>query len=477
MNKPPIRVRFAPSPTGQLHLGGARTALFNWLYAQHHGGEFFLRIEDTDRDRSKEEYTGQIIDSLNWLGLQWSEPLLFQSERTGAYKNAIQKLLDNGAAYRCFLTREELDQARKEAQAKGGDFRVPKTYRDMPLQDQKRLLNAGQTFTLRLKIPPGKTLFKDHIYGAITVNNEEIDDFIIARSDGTPTYNFTVVVDDHTMGISHVIRGEDHISNTPKQLLIYGSLGYPVPEFAHLPMILGPDKKRLSKRHGAAGIQEFRDAGYAADALLNYLVMLGWNPGTEQELFTREEMVAQFAIRKVQKKGAVYDEKKLHWIAGQHLARVSEDEILQSIRSEEPNWQRHAKDEYIHHILKLMKIRAKTFNELKDMTGYFFSDPVTFDQEAAAKRWKDKSLNKLIDNYVQRLENIANWSAADLEKVLRATAEDMAVSAAKLIHPVRLAVSGQSEGPGLFELLELLGKMTCIRRLRKALTIFPLTND
>jgi glutamyl-tRNA synthetase len=347
----------------------------------------------------------------------------------------------------------------------------------MPLQDQKRLLNAGQTFTLRLKIPPGKTLFKDHIYGAITVNNEEIDDFIIARSDGTPTYNFTVVVDDHTMGISHVIRGEDHISNTPKQLLIYGALGYPVPEFAHLPMILGPDKKRLSKRHGAAGIQEFRDAGYAADALLNYLVMLGWNPGTEQELFTREEMVAQFAIQKVQKKGAVYDEKKLHWIAGQHLARVSEDEILQSIRSEEPNWQRHAKDEYIHHILKLMKIRAKTFNELKDMTGYFFSDPVTFDQEAAAKRWKDKSLNKLIEKYIQRLENIANWSAADLETALRATAEDMAVSAAKLIHPVRLAVSGQLEGPGLFELLELLGKMTCIRRLRKALTIFPLTND
>jgi glutamyl-tRNA synthetase len=477
MNKPPIRVRFAPSPTGQLHLGGARTALFNWLYAQHHGGEFFLRIEDTDRDRSKEEYTGQIIDSLDWLGLQWSEPLLFQSKRTSAYKNAIQKLLDNGTVYRCFLTKDELDQSRKEAQAKGGDFRVPKTYRGIPLLDQKRLLNAGQSFTLRLKISPGKTLFKDHIYGAITVNNEEIDDFIIVRSDGTPTYNFTVVVDDYAMGISHVIRGEDHISNTPKQLLIYKALGYPAPEFSHLPMILGPDKKRLSKRHGAAGIQEFRDAGYTADVLLNYLVMLGWNPGTEQELFTLKEMVAQFDIRKVQKKGAVYDEKKLHWIAGQHLARVSEDEILQSIRNEEPNWQRHAKDEYIHNILKLMKIRAKTLNELKDITGYFFSDPVTFDQDASAKLWKDKSLNKLIEKYIQQLENIANWSAADLEAALRSTAEDMAVSAAKLIHPVRLAVSGQLEGPGLFELLELLGKMTCIRRLRKALIIFPLTND
>ena len=339
------------------------------------------------------------------------------------------------------------------------------------------MLNAGQSFTIRLKISPGKTLFKDHIYGDITVNNEEIDDFIIARSDGTPTYNLTVVVDDYDMGISHVIRGEDHISNTPKQLLIYEALGYPAPEFAHLPMILGPDKKRLSKRHGAAGIQEFRNAGFTADVLLNYLVMLGWNPGTEQELFTRKEMVDQFDIRKVQKKGAVYDEKKLHWIAGQHLARFSEDELLQLIRSEEPNWQRHAKDEYIHNVLKLMKIRAKTLNELKDITGYFFSDPVTFDHNAAAKRWKERSLNKLIEKYIQRLENITNWSAADLETALRATAEDVSVSAAKLIHPVRLAVSGQSEGMGLFELLELLGKMTCIRRLRKALTIFPLTND
>ena len=477
MNKPPIRVRFAPSPTGKLHLGGARTALFNWLYAQHYGGEFFLRIEDTDRKRSKEEFTDQIIDSLKWLGLKWSEPLLFQSERTGAYKNAIQKLLDSERAYRCFLTRDELDRARKEAKSKGGDFRVPKTFRDISLNEQKQLLNAGQSFTIRLKISPGNSLVKDHIYGDITVENEEIDDFIIARSDGSPTYNFTVVMDDHAMEISHVIRGDDHISNTPKQLLIYEALGYQAPEFAHLPMILGPDKKRLSKRHGAAGIQDFRDAGYSADALLNYMVMLGWNPGTEQEIFTREEMVAQFDFRKVQKKGAVYDEKKLHWIAGQHLARVPVNKILREIRDEEPNWQRHAKDEYIHHVLKLMKIRAKTLNELKEITGYFFSDPGTFDQDASAKRWKNKSVNKLVEKYIHRLENITNWSATDLELALRTTSEDMAVSGAKLIHPVRLAISGQSQGPGLFEMLELLGKITCIRRLRKALTIFPLTNE
>ena len=466
------KVRFAPSPTGQLHFGSARTALFNYLFAKHYNGQFYLRIEDTDKDRSKQEYVEQICSSLQWLGLDWDGEPFFQSTRLENYQVEIQSLLKNNSAYRCFCSKDVLEAARTS-----GLFQYSGTCRNLSEEDLKLHLNSGESYVVRLRIPDGETAFDDLIYGFVSVNHEEIDDFIIARSDGHPTYNLTAVVDDHEMEITHVIRGEDHISNTPKQILIYNALGYEIPHFAHLPMILGPDKKRLSKRHGAAGIQEFRDAGYAADALLNYLVMLGWNPGTEQELFTREEMVAQFAIQKVQKKGAVYDEKKLHWIAGQHLARVSEDEILQSIRSEEPNWQRHAKDEYIHHILKLMKIRAKTFNELKDMTGYFFSDPVTFDQEAAAKRWKDKSLNKLIEKYIQRLENIANWSAADLEKVLRATAEDMAVSAAKLIHPVRLAVSGQSEGPGLFELLELLGKMTCIRRLRKALTRFPLTND
>ena len=477
MNKSPC-VRFAPSPTGKLHLGGARTALFNWLYAKHNGGNFFLRIEDTDRERSKQEYTDQILNSLEWLGLKWSEPLIYQSKRNLIYKEEVQKLLDNGRAYRCFLTKEELQVAREKAKKEGGEFRVPKTYRDLSLDDQKGLINSGQSFTIRLKIPSkGSTFFEDKIYGKINVNNNEIDDFIIVRSDGSPTYNFTVVVDDNNMGINYVIRGEDHISNTPKQILIYSALNYPVPDFAHLPMILGSDKKRLSKRHGAAAVEDFREQGYSVDALLNYIAMLGWNSDSEDELFSLEDLISKFDINKIQKKGAVYDEKKLHWVAGQHMIRKSEKNLLNEIREDDPNWQKHSKDTYIFSVLKLMKIRAKTLNELKEVCAYFFSDPKDFDENAIIKRWKDKSVNKLINNFITRLEKLSSWSQKDLDESLRDTAQEMAVSAAKLIHPVRLAVSGQSHGPGLFELIELLGKMTTLRRLRKALDIFPLKDD
>ncbi|MEE3195679.1 MAG: glutamate--tRNA ligase [Candidatus Neomarinimicrobiota bacterium] len=477
MNKSPC-VRFAPSPTGKLHLGGARTALFNWLYAKHNGGNFFLRIEDTDTERSKQKYTDQILNSLEWLGLKWSEPLIYQSKRNFIYKEEVQKLLDNGRAYRCFLTKEELQVAREKAKKEGGEFRVPKTYRDLSLDDQKGLINSGQSFTIRLKIPSnGSTFFEDKIYGKINVNNKEIDDFIIIRSDGSPTYNFTVVVDDNNMGINYVIRGEDHISNTPKQILIYSALNYPVPDFAHLPMILGSDKKRLSKRHAAAGVEDFRKQGYSVDALLNYIAMLGWNSGSEDELFSLEDLISKFDINKIQKKGAVYDEKKLHWVAGQHMIRKSEKSLLNEIREDDPTWQKHSKDNYIFSVLKLMKIRAKTLNELKEACAYFFSDPKDFDENAIIKRWKDKSVNKLINNFITSLEKLSNWSQKDLDKSLRDTAQDMAVSAAKLIHPVRLALSGQSHGPGLFELIELLGKMTTLRRLRKALDTFPLKDD
>ena len=477
MNKLPC-VRFAPSPTGKLHLGGARTALFNWLYAKHNGGNFFLRIEDTDAERSKQEYTDQILNSLEWLGLKWSEPLIYQSKRNFIYKEEVQKLLDNGRAYRCFLTKEELKVAREKAKKEGGEFRVPKLYRDLSLDDQKGLINSGQSFTIRLKVPSkGSTFFEDKIYGKINVNNKEIDDFIIVRSDGSPTYNFTVVVDDNNMGINYVIRGEDHISNTPKQILIYSALNYPVPDFAHLPMILGSDKKRLSKRHGAAAVEDFREQGYSVDALLNYIAMLGWNSGSEDELFSLEDLISKFDINKIQKKGAVYDEKKLHWVAGQHMIRKSEKNLLNEIREDDPNWQKHSKDTYIFSVLKLMKIRAKTLNELKEACAYFFSDPKDFDENAIIKRWKDKSVNKLINNFITRLEKLSNWSQKDLDESLRDTAREMAVSAAKLIHPVRLALSGQSHGPGLFELIELLGKMTTLRRLRKALDTFPLKDD
>ena len=471
MSKSTVKVRFAPSPTGELHLGGARTALFNWLFAKHNKGKFFLRIEDTDRVRSKKIYTKQILDSLSWLGIDYDKPIIYQSERHTQYKSYLKKLVDSKNVYRCFCSKSDLQDSRD-----AGDYKYSGKCRDLSMEDVKEKLNQSISFTYRIHIPDGVISYNDLVYGKIKVDHNEIDDFIIVRSDGTPTYNFTVVVDDNDMSINHVIRGEDHISNTPKQILIYNALNYTVPNFAHLPMILGPDKKRLSKRHGAAGIEDFKIQGYSVDALLNYIVMLGWNPGSEDELFSLDDMISKFDINKIQKKGAVYDEKKLHWVAGQHMLMKSEKSLLHEIRKEDPNWQKHSKDSYICNVLALMKIRAKTLIELKDACIYFFSDPEEYDEKAILKRWKDKSVNKLIINFINRLEELTSWSQMEIDQALRDTSQDMAVSAAKLIHPVRLAVSGRSYGPGLFELLELLGKMTTLRRLKKAITIFPLKN-
>ena len=291
------RVRFAPSPTGQLHLGGARTALSNYLFSKNQGGKFLVRIEDTDLERSKKEYSDQICQSLDWLGLKWDEELVYQSANTSVYKSYIDTLLKDNKAYMCFASKEELEDIRNESNS----FHYPGIWRDRDLGDINSEIKKGSPFTVRLKTPKeGKTSFQDLIYGNISVENNEIDDFIIVRSDGSPVYNLTNVVDDSSMEITHVIRGEDHVSNTPKQILIYQALGFKVPIFAHLPMILGEDNKRLSKRHGAAGVNEYERMGYQPDALLNYLALLGWNPGTEEEIFDLGSLVKNFDIRSVQ---------------------------------------------------------------------------------------------------------------------------------------------------------------------------------
>ncbi len=295
MQRDSIKVRFAPSPTGELHLGGARTALFNWLYAKKLKGSFFLRIEDTDKERSSESYTNQIIESLNWLGLNWEEPIIFQSGRTDRYKHYMNTLLDTNNAYRCFCSKDELESTKK-----GDYFSYPGTCRDLSKDDIKTRLNQGSSFTIRIKVNDGETVFNDLIYDEININHKELDDFIIARSDGSPTYNFTVVVDDHEMEISHVIRGDDHLSNTSKQLIIYKALKLKAPEFAHLPMILGPDKKRLSKRHGAPGVQNFKDKGYFPESIINYLALLGWNPKNDEEIFSIDELIEKFEFDQVQ---------------------------------------------------------------------------------------------------------------------------------------------------------------------------------
>ncbi len=468
------RVRFAPSPTGELHLGGARTALFNWLFAKHYGGSFLLRIEDTDPVRSKPEYVTQIEESLSWLGLNWDEPAVFQSQRNDTYKTALKVLLNSERAYRCFCTKEELAADRRAAEKRGEPYFYSGKCRELPGSEIQEILKQGKPFSIRMKIPEGTTSFTDSIYGTIQVDNREIDDFIIGRTHGSSTYNLVVVVDDNDMQISHVIRGEDHISNTPKQILIYKALGMKVPQFAHLPMILGPDKKRLSKRHGAPGIQYFRDQGYLPDALINYLAFLGWNPGTEQEFFSISEIVEEFNIDRIQKKGAVHDEIKLNWMSGQHLMHLDAANILDKIRYINTNWHTDQNDDYLQSVIELMKERIKSLVELEEKTDYFFTDPQDYEEKAAIKHWKDRTVNTIIESYILLLNDIIDWNKAILEDTLRSVCDKASISPGKLIHATRLAVSGGPAGPSLFDILELLGKSNCVRRLNNALRRLPL---
>jgi len=470
------RVRFAPSPTGELHLGGARTALYNWLFAKQNNGTFLLRIEDTDAVRSKPEFVDQIKDSLQWLGLVWEDLIVFQSQRQELYKTAVVKLLASNNAYRCFCSKEQLADERQAAEQRGEAYTYSGICRNLADNKIQAELAKQNSFSVRMRIPGGHTEFTDRIYGSVKVENSQIDDFIIARTDGTPTYNLVVVIDDNDMQITHVIRGEDHISNTPKQILIYNGLEYKIPEFAHLPMILGPDKKRLSKRHAAPGIQFFRDQGYLPQALINYLAFLGWNPGTEQEILSVQELINTFNISKVQKKGAVYDENKLNWMSGQHIFTLEPETLLKKMREIYPAWRNTIDNNYLISMIVLMQQRIKSLVELDEKTNYFFDDPIEYEEKAVRKRWKDNSTNDIISEYIDVLRDISNWNKDTLEIILRKISDAKQVSAANLIHPTRLAISGTAAGPSLFALMELLGKETCLRRMNAALLALPLTD-
>jgi len=463
-----IKVRFAPSPTGELHLGGVRTALFNWLFARHNQGQFLLRIEDTDKKRSLDAYTDQIKESLKWLGLDWDGEVVYQSLRNELYQAAVKKLINSNHAFRCFCSPAELEAARK-----AGQYNYSGICKNLKAEDIKIKLNQGMSYVMRLKIPAGITAYKDLIYGDIKVKNKEIDDFILTRSDGSPTYNLVVVVDDHEMGITHVIRGEDHVSNTAKQLLIYKALHLKKPIFAHLPMILGPDKKRLSKRHGAPGVQTFSQEGYLPISVLNYMALLGWNPGTEAEIFSREELVNLFDLKLVQKKSAVWDEKKLYWISGQQIMKTPTDEMLDWIREKTPEWGKGKDISFLIGVIELLKVRAKSLLEFQQQSAYFFEDPTAFDEKASGKRWKDYSVNGLVQGYIEKLKELNTWSAGEIENLLRSITEEKEISTGKLIHPVRLGLTGVPHGPSLFALMELLGSNVCLRRLEHALHIFP----
>ena len=464
------RVRFAPSPTGYLHIGGARTALFNWLFAKQNNGKFLLRIEDTDLERSKAEYIDQITDALSWLNLKWDEDIVLQSDNKARHEEMVQKMLDNGTAYRCFLQKDELDQLRQNSEQKKEIFRVPQTYRDLSKNEEQKMLSDGKSFTVRLKIPEGETEFTDLVYGTIKVQNKDLDDFIIARSDGSPTYNFMVAVDDSDMNISHVVRGDDHLANTPKQILVYRALGLNEPIFAHLPMILGPDKKRLSKRHAATNVQEYKEKGFTAQAILNYLSLLGWNPDSDKEIFTDNELIESFQFDQVQKKSAVFDEKKLLWISQQHLTEMSVRDAMNEIYKLNPDWGDGLDWNYLKEIVKLIKDRSKTITEISEMSELFFQESLEYDQELISKTFKEESVS-ITKDFKNALESCQEWNRNEIEIIFDNLMAQHDVQIGKVMKPIRVALTGIPFGPGIFDLILLLGKDMCLKRLRKLLSL------
>lgn len=465
-----IRVRFAPSPTGFLHIGGARTALYNYLFARRDHGSFIFRIEDTDQTRSTDEYIAAIIDGMKWLGLSWDEGPFRQTLRNDIYAAAVQKLLADGRAYYCYCSGEELERKRGEAMAQKRPPGYDRTCRDIknPPPDITKP-------TIRFKMPlEGETIVSDLIRGDVTFNNDILDDFIIMRSDGTLTYNFVVVIDDIDMNITHVIRGDDHLNNTPKQIQIYKALNAPVPLFAHLPMILGADKKRLSKRHGAVSVSAYRDMGYLSEALLNYLVRLGWSHG-DQEVFTMNEMIESFSLDKVGSSSTVFNPDKLLWINSEHIKKhtpqkliplvmpfLIEQGIVDNTYIPDIDWLSRA-------IAQLIE-RSRTLVELANSLRYYICDDIVID-EKAGKKFINSGTAHLLHCVFDELNKLEDFSASSIERLFLSLMERHNVKLGQLAQPVRVALTGNTVSPGIYEVLELLGKERSIARIKAAMNL------
>jgi glutamyl-tRNA synthetase len=457
-----VRVRFAPSPTGHLHVGGARTALFNWLFARHHGGAFILRIEDTDRSRSTEENLDAILDALRWLALDWDEgppvPGYRQTERFELYRDHAARLVAAGRAYYCDCPPELLDQQRKAAEARKETFRYDGRCRD-------RGLTAG---ALRLRIPDnGTTVVDDLIHGPVTFEHAQLDDWILVRTDGTPTYNFCVVVDDVTMQITHVIRGNDHLSNTPKQVLCYDALDYQVPAFAHASMILGADRARLSKRHGATSVQAYREQGILPEALVNYLARLGWSSG-DKEIFSRAELVERFDIKDVSPSGAIFDQTKLEWLSHEHIKVADGARLAALVRPFiEAAGLSAPPAARLQPMLDTLRERAKTLRELVEVGRFYFERPTSYEEKAHAKLFTAAGAERL-GVLSERLATVEPFTAPAIEALYRGLVDAMALKLVDLAQLTRLAVTGRTASPPLFDVLALLGRDEVLERLRAA---------
>ncbi|MCD6459248.1 glutamate--tRNA ligase [bacterium] len=432
-NQKSVRVRFAPSPTGYLHIGGARTALFNWLFARASGGKFILRIEDTDKIRSTQEDVTRILESLKWLGLNWDEGPFFQSERKGIYREYAQKLLDAGLAY---------------------------------YSDEQR----GEYKAVIFKIPHKKVVVKDIVHGDMEFDNSLIKDLVIFKSDGYPTYNFACVIDDALMGLTHIIRGDDHIPNTPKQIALYEALGFPVPCFAHVPLILGKDKSRLSKRHGATSVQSYQEDGYLPDAMVNFLSLLGWSPGDNREIMGLDELIKSFSLDRINSNNSVFDDEKLRWMNGNYIKKLPFDEYkaktMPFLKEKISNL--NTTDVDVDYILKIMHERLRVLKDIVPQTDYFFNDDFQYDPKAVKKRLLKPNADKILTTLSDKLEKLDIFNEQTTEVATRSILDELGVSAGAIIHPARVALTGLTAGPGLFEIMAVLGKTKTVSRIHRA---------
>ena len=467
-----VKLRIAPSPTGYLHLGTARSALYNWLFARKKNGKFILRIEDTDPTRSSNEMVDVIIEALKWLDLDWNEEIYYQSKRFDIYRKYAEKLVESGSVYRCFCSEERLEQERKKAKEKGCYWKYDRKCLNLSKEEIEKNIKDGKLYVLRFKVPNKEVVFHDLLHGEIKKQSKEIEDFIIMRRNNTPTYNFACVIDDHLMNITHVVRGADHIANTPKQVLIYDALGWELPKFVHLPLILGKDRKKLSKRHGVVSLLWYRDEGYIREALVNYLALLGWSPGGDREIVPIEEMIELFDLTKVNKSNAIFDQDKLKWMNAQYIKRFSSEELYNRIvELYKEEITKYDKEK----VIKIIEIYKKRVYTLKDFLLEFktiFEKEIKYDQNAINKYLSKEEFQKRLKELYEEIKKVDELEKEKTETMLRELAKRKETKAANYIHPLRASLTGKTVGPPLFDVIELLDKEIVLFRIKRALGKF-----
>ncbi len=470
-----VRVRFAPSPTGYPHLGNIRTALFNWLFARHNDGVFILRIEDTDRERLVEGATEAIIDSLRWLGLDWDEGPYFQSQRLNIYREVAEKLIALDRAYYCYCSPERLKSVREEQMKRKQPPGYDRHCRYLTRSQRAELESQGIVPVIRFKTPlEGQTVFQDLLRGEIVFQNNSLDDFVLLKSDGYPTYHLANIVDDHLMEVSHVLRADEWLSSTPRHVLLYQALGWEPPKFAHLPMILGPDRSKLSKRHGATAVTEYMEAGYLPEAMFNFLALLGWSLDDKTELMSREEIAKNFTLERVSKNPAVFNREKLDWMNGVYIRSLSLDEFIQRAspfleKNLSSDISRPLDQDYVRRIMPLIQDRARTLGEVAHLTEFFFAEELDYEAKLFLEKLTPDEATKSLQTTIARLEGLQDWDAATLENLVRPLAEELQLKTGVYFGLLRVAVTGRTAAPPLFQTMEVLGKERCLKRLRAAL--------